>query len=333
MAAAFEPMLAAPTTSPRLPPGFAAEPKWDGFRALLTRGPGGQAHLTSRRGTDLTPDFPEIIDAAAELPEAPGEIIFDGELVIWNEGRLEFELLLQRHGRRRATITAHAARHPATYVAFDLLHRGETELRPAPWRQRRAELESLFATYELAAPFTLCPWTTDPSEVELWLTAWTEYGIEGVCFKRLDEPYLAGRRAWRKYRIRESAEGIIGAITETLANPSTLLLGRLDRSGRLRFIARTTPLDRTAAARLAPLLTPADDTHPWHARKPAPRWNPPDPEDITLVAPEMVAEFSGDLARDPRGVFRHLVRFARPRPDLAPADTPPATAGREPTAG
>ncbi len=32
-----EPMLAEPGNNPALPPGWAAEPKWDGNRALLAR--------------------------------------------------------------------------------------------------------------------------------------------------------------------------------------------------------------------------------------------------------------------------------------------------------
>lgn len=31
-----EPMLAAPVSDPDLPPGWAAEPQWDGWRAMLS---------------------------------------------------------------------------------------------------------------------------------------------------------------------------------------------------------------------------------------------------------------------------------------------------------
>ncbi|MEU7429249.1 hypothetical protein [Streptomyces sp. NPDC040750] len=64
-----EPMLAAPVSDPSLPPGHAAEPKWDGWRALLS----WDAHrlvLRSRRGTDLEPSSPELRSGAAQLPDA-----------------------------------------------------------------------------------------------------------------------------------------------------------------------------------------------------------------------------------------------------------------------
>lgn len=46
-----EPMLTAAVNSPALPAGFAAEPKWDGFRAHLAVYAGGRVLLCSRRGT------------------------------------------------------------------------------------------------------------------------------------------------------------------------------------------------------------------------------------------------------------------------------------------
>lgn len=60
-----QPMLTTPTTRPDLPPGWAAEPKWDGYCAQLAHYRGGRVLLRSRRGTDMTPSFPEIQTAAA----------------------------------------------------------------------------------------------------------------------------------------------------------------------------------------------------------------------------------------------------------------------------
>ncbi|MFJ9154275.1 hypothetical protein ACIRP7_40970 [Streptomyces sp. NPDC102270] len=64
-----EPMLAAPVSDPTLPPGWATEPKWDGFRARLSVD-AGRVVLRSRRGTEMLPAFPEIEAGAAQLPDA-----------------------------------------------------------------------------------------------------------------------------------------------------------------------------------------------------------------------------------------------------------------------
>ncbi|MFF0066886.1 hypothetical protein ACFYRC_36325 [Streptomyces sp. NPDC005279] len=92
-------MLAAPVSDPALLPGSAGEPKWDGFRALLSVD-AGQVMLRSRRGTEMLPAFPEIGAGAVQLPDATA---LDGELVVWDAaGRLAFERLQNRLARRAA---------------------------------------------------------------------------------------------------------------------------------------------------------------------------------------------------------------------------------------
>ncbi|MFE6475662.1 ATP-dependent DNA ligase [Streptomyces rochei] len=59
-----DPMLTTPVPRPDLPPGAAAEPKWDGYRAQLACWAGDRVLLRSRQGSDMTAAFPEIADAA-----------------------------------------------------------------------------------------------------------------------------------------------------------------------------------------------------------------------------------------------------------------------------
>jgi ATP-dependent DNA ligase len=70
-----EPMLTTAVENPALPAGWAAEPKWDGYRAqVVVRD--GQVLLRSRRGTDMTGSFPEI--RAAALAQLPDNVALDG---------------------------------------------------------------------------------------------------------------------------------------------------------------------------------------------------------------------------------------------------------------
>ncbi|MDL5198918.1 hypothetical protein [Streptomyces sp. ALI-76-A] len=59
-------------------PDCAAEPKWDGFRALVSV-ERGWVVLRSRRGTAMGPSFPEVVAGAVQLPDAT---VLDGELVV-----------------------------------------------------------------------------------------------------------------------------------------------------------------------------------------------------------------------------------------------------------
>ncbi|MEV6938680.1 hypothetical protein AB0N19_30755 [Streptomyces sp. NPDC051132] len=117
-----EPKLTVAANSPALPAGWAAKPKWDGFRAQLAVHSDGQVLLLSRQGTDMTSAFPEIREAA--LVHLPADTGLDGELVVWESDRLAFERLQQRLARRGASATEAARQWPAHYVVFDLLHAG-----------------------------------------------------------------------------------------------------------------------------------------------------------------------------------------------------------------
>lgn len=115
-------------------------------------------------------------------------------------------------------------------------------------------------------------------QVSDWLMHWTvAAGIEGVVTKQLGSRYQPGRRGWRKFRTRITTEAIIGGVTGSLRNPDTLLLGRFDRRGRLRYTGRTHPLDAYQRQELTTLLSPlrplqqrrAAVVHPWPEPLPA----------------------------------------------------------------
>nr|WP_237546092.1 ATP-dependent DNA ligase [Streptomyces sp. SID5606] len=303
-----------------MPAGAAGEPKWDGYRAQLARYPGGRVLLRSRQGTDMTGAFPEVREAAlAQLPE---DIGLDGELVVWEGGRLAFERLQQRLARRRgAGALAAAQAWPAHLVVFDLMRLEGTDLTPRSYRERRAVLEALFAERGLSAPFTLCPSTTDPATARAWLE-WTAAGLEGLCFKKLTEPYRPGARAWGKYKVRATADAVVGAVTGPPTAPRSLLLGRYDGASALRYTGRTTPLARTVTRSLQGALLPAAGGHPWTGRTFTAGWGSRDVLDVTLVDPQLVVEVDVDVARDAAGRWRHPVRLHRTRPDLSDESVP-----------
>ncbi len=69
------------------------EPKWDGFRCLLTRNTASVA-MYSKSGQDLSRYFPEVIREALGLGEKT--FLLDGEIVVPIGGQFSFDDLLQR---------------------------------------------------------------------------------------------------------------------------------------------------------------------------------------------------------------------------------------------
>ena len=86
-----------------------APPQWDGYRVAVVRDDAG-ARLWSRQGKELTDRFPDLAGAAVVQVE-PGTVL-DGEAVIWNGNRLDFDLLQRRLVNTPRKVAALAASTP-----------------------------------------------------------------------------------------------------------------------------------------------------------------------------------------------------------------------------
>ncbi|MEN8601415.1 ATP-dependent DNA ligase [Microbacterium rhizosphaerae] len=297
--------------STALPGGCRYEPKWDGFRVAVVQD--GATTLWSRRGTDLTGIFPEIVTACAhQLPE---QALFDGELVIWQDERLAFEQLLRRlsSGARRAPTLSREV--PASLVLFDVLALDGTDTRRLSYDDRRELLE---ATLEDARPpITLSPMTTERDVAQGWSEDMAAAGIEGIVVKGGAQIYKPGERQWVKVKRRESVDVVIAAIVGPLHNPMSLVVGFVV-DGQLRTAGQSAQLSPGQARALGQMLRQPSGPHPWPEVLPAGAMGRfrarSDDLKVTLVEPVM-GEVSADSART-AGFFRHSVRFVKLRPDL-----------------
>nr|WP_280175129.1 ATP-dependent DNA ligase [Micromonospora cremea] len=286
-------------------------------------------YLQSRAGRNLTTYFPDITRVIREA--IPAGVVLDGELIVFERGRTNFAQLQRRITAGRGLLRL-ARECPAHYVLFDLLaDAGGEVILDLPLSERRARLEQLLV--DAPTQLTLTPQTTDMQQVSDWLVNWTvAAGIEGVVTKRLGSRYELGRRGWWKFRIRLVTEAIVGGVTGSMRSPVTVLLGRFDRRGRLRYTGRTHPLTGAQREHLGGMLSPLNPlqrrraavVHPWPEPLPA-SWSGqlerPEPLRYVQVEPTVVAEIDADVAFE-HGRWRHRVRYARARPDTSVYDVP-----------
>src|SRR5215510_8937936 len=89
----IEPMLAKLAEELPAGGGYLYEPKWDGFRALVFRGP-DDVFIQSRDLRPLDRYFPDLHEVF--LKQLPAGCILDGEIVIAGPKGLDFDALQLR---------------------------------------------------------------------------------------------------------------------------------------------------------------------------------------------------------------------------------------------
>jgi ATP-dependent DNA ligase len=296
------PQLAKPAASLPEGDGWAYEPKYDGFRAVVFVD-GEAVHIQSRNGKPLTRYFPE-------LAFPTGRYVLDGEIVIRaTGGGEEFNLLGQRIHPAASRIARLAAETPATYMAFDLLAHGDDVLLEQSWQARRTRLEAI----ELGAA-ELTPVVRTAAEAEHWLR-----DAEGVIAKQTGAPYRPGERLgmFKIKRVRTldavvmgwrpgKAEGTVGA----------LILGAYDDTGRLREIGHSSGFKAAEKRELVGRLEPYE-TGERGSGDPS-RWTGGRDLEWVALRPELVVEVRFDHASD--GRIRHGAKVTRWREDKSPDD-------------
>lgn len=225
-------MLASAVTT--LPTGadWAYEFKWDGVRALLDV-TDSRVRIRSRNGNDVSGGYPELVAQAAGV----GDVLLDGEIVAFTDGRPSFGRLQQRmHVRGVAELKRLTEQVPVTFVAFDILRRFGVDLTARPYAERRETLERFVAEHP---GWTLSPSFDDGPATE---QVAREHGLEGVVAKRTGSPYRPGARNddWRKLRFLRGGEFVVlgwDAAAEHPRTPSSLVLGIASAEG-FRFAGR-----------------------------------------------------------------------------------------------
>ncbi|MGH8179644.1 MAG: non-homologous end-joining DNA ligase, partial [Steroidobacteraceae bacterium] len=304
------PMLAMTGEAARSDPDWLFEPKLDGYRVIAFV-VGTAVRLQSRRGIDLTAQFPEIVAELAAF--GADRMILDGEIVaLGPDGRPSFNALQQRAQRRGEKDIADAQRQtPAVLVCFDLLHFAGINLRSAPYVARRRYLAQCLLT---TAHIQLVHAGRD---AEALYAAAIASGYEGVVAKRLDSIYQPGQRVatWRKVRPVRSAEFVIGGCTKGKGarEPLGALLLGYWQDGSLKYAGHVgSGLDDAAVTQLTQRTRELTRRGSPFAQK------PPIHRPTTWLEPRLVAEVNfSDWT--PAGLLRAPV-FARLRDDL-PAES------------
>jgi ATP-dependent DNA ligase len=311
-------MLSKPAPAVPEGDGWLYEPKWDGFRTLVFWD-GTECYLQSRDSRPLARYFPEIVAGLPPLLRGPA--ILDGELVIMADHGLDFGLLQMRLHPAESRVRKLSAEIPATFVAFDLLAEGDTDLRERPLEARHERLVAFLGDSE--PPLVRTPSTTDPVRATDWFHRFEGAGFDGVIAKRLDEPYRPGERSMVKVKHRRTADCVVAGFrwhkNEPEVGIGSLLLGLYDDGGVLHHIGHTSSFTAKGRREVAELVRPyiTEDDRDGFGRGRTPgsvsRWSRGNEGDWVRLRPELVCEVAFDQMQGDR--FRHGSTFQRWRTD------------------
>ncbi|MFV8049634.1 ATP-dependent DNA ligase [Mycobacterium sp. 48b] len=298
----FAPMLATEGSVAKLKATqWAFEGKWDGYR-LLVEADHGRLQLRSRRGRDVTAEYPQLQAVAADL--ADHHVVLDGEVVALDDSGVPSFGEMQN--RARSTRVE--------FWAFDILWLDGRSLLRAKYSDRRKLLEALAAGGGLIVPE---PLPGDGSEA---MDHAREHRFEGVVAKKRDSTYQPGRRSasWIKDKIWNTQEAVIGGWRQGEGGRSSgigaLLLGVPGPDG-LQFAGRVgTGFTEKELTKLKGLLAPLHtDESPFD--KPLPKL---DAKGVTFVRPELVGEVRYSERTSDRRLRQPSWRGLRP--DKSPQD-------------
>jgi bifunctional non-homologous end joining protein LigD len=241
MSVRFVPPMAALLVN-ALPTGdeWIYEAKFDGYRALGLKD-GASVKILSRKGNDLTSDYPAIAEALAKLKVKAA--LLDGEIVAFDEyGRPSFQHLHHRSASSAAI----------RYFAFDLLQLNGKDMQEQSLTARRADLEKILIGSDVVFSAEL------PGSAGDVIQAVTDVGLEGIVAKRRHSRYESGKRsgAWQKFKLHRRQEFVIGGYKPENTTFQSIVVGYYENK-KLRFASRVRA-GFTAAQRAAlfELLSP-----------------------------------------------------------------------------
>ncbi|HEV2843796.1 MAG TPA: ATP-dependent DNA ligase [Thermoanaerobaculia bacterium] len=182
----------------------ALELKLDGARVQVHKA-GDEVRVYSRRGNEVTPAVPELVESVQALP--PRQLLLDGEVIALRpDGSPHpFQITMRRFGRK-LDVPRLRGELPLTTFFFDILHLDGDDLIDRPAGERFAALAE--AVPGLAVPRVV---TADPEEADAFFEDALRQGHEGIMAKALDAPYEAGRRgaSWLKVKPAHTLDLVI----------------------------------------------------------------------------------------------------------------------------
>ncbi len=220
-------MLIAQMQEPFNDDDWIYELKLDGCRCIGYFNQTGTC-LRNKRNLELLPKFPELSGLHRNVSECT---ILDGELVVLKNGVPDFyELQRRTLLTDRFKIELAAAKHPASFVAYDCLFEKNRSIMDQPLLARKGILQASVSENSRIAISRYIP--TDG--IGLFQAA-DEKELEGVVAKKASSLYYPGRRTknWIKFKRMADEDFVVCGYIRKNNRTFSIILGKYYNSAYL----------------------------------------------------------------------------------------------------
>lgn len=223
----IKPMLIAEQVDPYDDPDSIFELKVDGIRCIAYCD-NTSVDLRNKRDIKLLPRFPELVDIYKYCQK---KCILDGELNILINGKPDFyevqkRTLLSDPFKIQLAYT----KHPANFVAYDVLYYKDKLITDLPLIERKQILDNIVLENQL---ISVSRYVETSGKMLFELTK--QQNLEGVVGKKKDSLYWFGKRTkdWNKIKVMADYEAIAIAYIPKANNMTSLVLAKYNTNNRL----------------------------------------------------------------------------------------------------
>jgi len=230
----FIPMLLSEEKEAFNDPDYLFELKFDGTRTIIYVDP-DNILIKNRRGVILNQTYPELL-AIKKLVRK--KVIFDGEIILMDNGKPSFEKLqLRALLKDKMRISYYMKKMPVQFIAYDILYDGE-DITNLTLIDRKKKL----AKYPDNETFIKTKYIHEKGILLFKETK--KHGLEGIIAKKNDSIYQINQRTkdWFKIKNMRLESFYIGGYKESKTHLSLLLIDQINKEyvGKVS-ISKTNP--------------------------------------------------------------------------------------------
>jgi len=218
---AIKPMLISEMAEAFDSPDYIYELKLDGERCIAYLDPDAGTELRNKRNMKMLGKVPELSDIHRQ---ARCRCILDGELAVLVDGKPNFYEIQRRSlTSNEFKIRLMSQKHPASFIAFDILYVDVKDVTGLPLMERKRLLSESIAESERLAVSRYI----EQSGVAFYKLA-EEQDLEGIVAKRKDSKYFFDKRTkdWIKIKNLQDEDFVVCGFIQKEANVISVVLGQ-----------------------------------------------------------------------------------------------------------